>query len=131
MKNNSSKSGKGIGIAGIVIGIAAIPSFYIPMFGWPIGSFLGTLALIFSAISLIKAGKAGASKTFGLAALILALVAAIMAVVITINIQKSNEEDLKKLEDVEAVDTLSKVIDKLEFLTDSTASSQPDSSKTK
>ncbi len=131
METNASKprSGNGLAITGMIFGLLSLPSFFIPLFGWIVGVLLGSVALILSLAAIMKAGKSGAPKTSGVIALLLSVLAGVMAGILYVQAQKSNEEDLKKLEDTVAVDTLSKVIDKLEFLTDSAASSRPDSSK--
>jgi hypothetical protein len=70
MEEQKSTAGKGLGIAGLIIGIIALLISFIPLFGI-IAVYVGGLALILSIIGLILAVQKKASKGLIIAALII------------------------------------------------------------
>jgi hypothetical protein len=74
----ASNAGKGLGIAGLVLGILAAIISFIPCLGfWAVVP--GVIAIILSAISLSQAGKAGASKGLAIAGLVCGIVGTVIA----------------------------------------------------
>jgi hypothetical protein len=74
----ASSAGKGLGIAGLVLGILAAIISFIPCLGtWAIVP--GIIAIILSAISLSQASKAGASKGLAIAGLVCGIVGTAIA----------------------------------------------------
>ena len=74
----SSNAGKGLGIAGLILGILAAIISFIPCLGtWAVVP--GVLAIILSAISLSQANKAGASKGLAIAGLVCGIVGSAIA----------------------------------------------------
>lgn len=74
-----SKAGQGMGIAGLVLGIVAVISSFIPCFSfWAI--ITGVLAIIFGAVGLNQAGKNNGKKALPKAGLILGIIATVFAI---------------------------------------------------
>ena len=73
-----SNAGKGLGIAGLVLGILAAIVSFIPCLGtWAIVP--GIIAIVLSAVSLSQANKAGASKGLAIAGLVCGIVGTAIA----------------------------------------------------
>lgn len=70
---SNSKAGKGLGIAGLVLGILAAVVSFVPCLGM-YAMFPGIIGLILSIISIIQANKAGAAKGMAIAGLVCSLV---------------------------------------------------------
>lgn len=69
----NSKAGKGLGVAGLVLGILAAVISFVPCLGM-YAMVPGVIGLILSVISIIQANKAGAAKGMAIAGLICSLV---------------------------------------------------------
>ena len=69
----NSKAGKGLGIAGLVLGILAAVVSFVPCLGM-YAMFPGIIGLVLSIISIIQANKAGAAKGMAIAGLVCSLV---------------------------------------------------------
>ena len=69
----NSKAGKGLGIAGLVLGILAAVVSFVPCLGM-YAMFPGIIGLVLSIISIVQANKAGASKGMAIAGLVCSLV---------------------------------------------------------
>ncbi len=69
----NSKAGKGLGIAGLVLGILAAVVSFVPCLGM-YAMFPGIIGLVLSLISIIQANKAGAAKGMAIAGLVCSLV---------------------------------------------------------
>lgn len=69
----NSKAGKGLGIAGLVLGILAAVVSFVPCLGM-YAIFPGIIGLVLSIISIIQANKAGAAKGMAIAGLVCSLV---------------------------------------------------------
>ena len=69
----NSKAGKGLGIAGLVLGILAAVVSFVPCLGM-YAMFPGIIGLVLSIISIIQANKAGAAKGMAIAGLVWSLV---------------------------------------------------------
>ncbi|NJO89199.1 MAG: hypothetical protein HC831_09775 [Chloroflexia bacterium] len=74
MEEQKSTAGKGLGIAGLIIGIIALLVSFIPFFGM-LSIYIGGLALLLSIIGLILAVSKKASKGLIIAALIISALA--------------------------------------------------------
>ncbi len=75
----NSKAGKGLGIAGLVLGILAAILSFVPCLGM-YAIFPGIIGLILSVISIVQANKAGAAKGMAIAGLVCSLVGSSIAV---------------------------------------------------
>jgi len=75
-----SSSGQGLGIAGLVLGIVAIPMAIIPCTSI-FGILLGILGITLSAIGLSQATRAQAPKGLILSGLVLSIIATIIAII--------------------------------------------------
>ena len=75
-----SSSGQGLGIAGLVLGIVAIPLAVIPCTS-VFGILLGILGITLSAIGLSQATRAQAAKGLILSGLVLSIIATIIAII--------------------------------------------------
>lgn len=69
----NSKAGKGLGIAGLVLGILAAIVSFVPCLGM-YAMFPGIIGLVLSIISIIQAGKAGAAKGMAIAGLVCSII---------------------------------------------------------
>jgi hypothetical protein len=70
---SNSKAGKGLGIAGLVLGILAAILSFVPCLGM-YAIFPGIIGLVLSIISIIQANKAGAAKGMAIAGLVCSIV---------------------------------------------------------
>jgi len=75
-----SSSGQGLGIAGLVLGIVAIPLAIIPCTS-VFGILLGILGITLSAIGLSQATRAQAPKGLILSGLVLSIIATLIAII--------------------------------------------------
>ncbi|MEO6303921.1 MAG: hypothetical protein ABIP51_12190 [Bacteroidia bacterium] len=117
----AANNGKGLGIAGMILGILAIILSFIPCFGiWAI--VFAVIGVILSAISMSQASKAGVSKGMAIAGLICSILAIIICCVWFFFIAKAVNEGgglLKEaMEKSGAMDSLTKAMDQLKQLTD-------------
>lgn len=69
----NSKAGKGLGIAGLVLGILAAVISFVPCLGM-YAMIPGIIGLVLSVISIIQANKAGAAKGMAIAGLVCSIV---------------------------------------------------------
>lgn len=69
----NSKAGKGLGIAGLVLGILAAVVSFVPCLGM-YAIFPGIIGLVLSIISIVQANKAGAAKGMAIAGLVCSIV---------------------------------------------------------
>jgi uncharacterized membrane protein YccC len=77
-KTTNSKAGKGLGIAGLVLGILAAVVSFVPCLGM-YAMFPGIIGLVLSIISIVQANKASASKGMAIAGLVCSLVGCAIA----------------------------------------------------
>src|SRR5437868_1991548 len=75
---NPGSAGKGLGIAGLVLGIVAAIIAFIPCLG-TFALIPGIIGIILSAISMKQAGKAGVSKGMATAGLVCSIVGCCLA----------------------------------------------------
>lgn len=68
-----SNAGKGLGIAGLVCGILAAIISFVPCLGM-YALIPGVVGLVLSVVSVIQAGKAGASKGMAIAGIVCSVV---------------------------------------------------------
>jgi hypothetical protein len=71
--NSNPNAGKGLGIAGLVLGIIAVVFSFVPCLG-AYAVFPGALAIVLSAISISQANKANAPKGLAIAGLVCSIV---------------------------------------------------------
>jgi hypothetical protein len=122
----SPNDGKGLGTAGLVVGIIALLFSFIPCLGmWAIVPAI--VGIILCSISMRHASKANAPKGMATAGLVCSIVAAAIAAywiyVAAYVVNKSPEmmmEIQKEMKESGAMDSLNKAIDQLKDLTDST-----------
>jgi hypothetical protein len=69
----NSKAGKGLGVAGLVLGISAAVISFVPCLGM-YAIIPGVIGLVLSVISIIQANKAGAAKGMAIAGLVCSIV---------------------------------------------------------
>ncbi len=100
MEEQKSTAGKGLGIAGLIIGIIALLVSFIPFFGM-ISIYIGGLALLLSIIGLIMAVQKKAGKGLIIAALIISALATGIAAWQISKVSDIAEEGLKQLENME------------------------------
>lgn len=110
-------AGKGMGIAGMVLGIVAIIVSFIPCFGWG-AIIIAVIGLILSAVSLSQANKAGAPKGMAIAGLICSVIAIIVGSVWIFIITKAASEINTELQKSGALDSLNKAMQQLKEMTD-------------
>lgn len=77
-ETQKSGAGKGLAIAGLVLGIIALVFSFVPCLGM-YAAVPGFIAIILSAIGLAQASKGGASKGLAIAALVISILATSIA----------------------------------------------------
>lgn len=95
----NSKAGKGLGIAGLVLGILAAVVSFVPCLGM-YAMFPGIIGLVLSIISIVQANKAGAAKGMAIAGLVCSLVGTSIAVWQYYTINKIATEVAPELENL-------------------------------
>jgi hypothetical protein len=110
-------AGRGLGIAGMILGIVAIIVSFIPCFGWW-AMVMAVVGLILSAISLSQAKKAKASTGMALTGLICSIVAIIIVIVWVALFAKGVGMVKDELDKTGALDSLSKAMEQLKDITD-------------
>jgi hypothetical protein len=117
-----SSNGKGLGIAGLVLGILAAIISFIPCLG--VYALLpGIVGIVLSAISMMQANKAAASKSLAIAGLICSIVGCCIAGWQYYQLKTVGDnlkEGLEQLEKSGALDSLNHAMDQLKDLTDTT-----------
>lgn len=116
--NNASTpsgNGRGLGIAGMILGIVAIVVSFIPCFGWW-AMVLAVVGLVLSAISMSHAKKAGASRGMAIAGLICSIIAIIIVIVWITLFAKGIDMAKDALEQSGAMDSLAKAMDEIKKL---------------
>jgi predicted PurR-regulated permease PerM len=127
-ENKTVSDGKGLGTAGLVVGIIAVLFSFIPCLGmWAIVPAI--VGIVLCAISMKQAGKAGAPKGMALAGLICSIVGALIAIYwiyvtmyVVNNVPEAMIEIQKEMNENGTMDSLNKAIEQLKNLTDSTSS---------
>ncbi|MCE3258759.1 MAG: hypothetical protein K0S12_400 [Bacteroidetes bacterium] len=119
----NGNAGKGLGIAGMILGIVAIIVSFVPCFGWW-AVVLAVVGLVLSVVSMSQAKKAGASKGMAIAGMICSILAIIIGSIWIFIIAKATTEgaDMFKeaMEKSGALDSLNKAMDQLKEITDTT-----------
>lgn len=116
---SNPNAGKGLGIAGMILGIVAIIVSFVPCFGWW-AVVLAVVGVVLSAISLSQASKAGASKGMAIAGLICSILAIIIGSIWIFVIAKATSEISTALEQSGALDSLTNAMKQLKEITDTT-----------
>jgi hypothetical protein len=75
---SNSKAGKGLGIAGLVLGILAAVLSFVPCLGM-YAFFPGIIGLVLSIISFVQANKAGAAKGMAIAGIVCSILGCAIA----------------------------------------------------
>lgn len=131
----NSNAGKGMGIAGLIVGIVALLFSFIPCLGmWAIVP--AVVGLILSAISMKQAGAAGGSKGMAIGGLICSIVGLLIACywlyvwfsaasAIGNAIEQSGALDslnkaMEQLKESGALDSLNNAMQQIKEMTDST-----------
>ena len=78
-ETQTSTAGKGLGIAGFVLGLLALLFSFIPCLGM-YAVFPGVIAIILAAVALMQANKGGAKKGLIIAALVVSVIGTGVAV---------------------------------------------------
>lgn len=117
----AGNNGKGLGIAGMILGILAIILSFIPCFGWW-AIVLAVVGVILSAVSMTQAKKANAPKGMAIAGLICSILAIIIGSIWIFIIAKAVSEVGSSFKDVMeksgAMDSLTKAMDQIKQMTD-------------
>ena len=105
---SNSKAGKGLGIAGLVLGILAAVIAFIPCLG-TFAIIPGIIGLVLSVVSFVQANKAGAAKGMAIAGIVCSIVGCSIAGWQWYTLSKlgeSSKESLELLKDgLEHLDT--------------------------
>ncbi|MBA3665559.1 MAG: SdpI family protein [Bacteroidetes bacterium] len=120
---SNPNAGKGMGIAGMILGIVAIIVSFVPCFGWW-AVVLAVVGLILSAVSMSQAQKAGASKGMAIAGLICSIIAIIIGSIWIFVIAKgagmAADQFKEAMEKSGAMDSLNNAMERLKEITDTT-----------
>lgn len=93
----NSKAGKGLGIAGLVLGILAAIISFIPCLG--MYAFIpGFIGLILSLISFVQANKAGATKGLAIAGIVCSVIGCSIAAWQYVQITSAVKEGLENID---------------------------------
>lgn len=122
--NPPLKDGKGLGTAGLVVGIVALFFSFVPCLGlWAIVP--GIVGVILSAMSMSQASKAGVPKGMAIGGLVCSIIAIAIAIywmVVTFYVVNKSPELMqeiqKELEKSGAMDSLNKAMEQLKSITD-------------
>jgi hypothetical protein len=101
MSEETTNAGKGLGIAGFVLGLIALIFAFVPCLGM-YAMFPGIIAIILSGIAFMQANKGNGSKGLIIAALVVSILGTAIAVYqYTVLSHAATElsDDLKELED--------------------------------
>ena len=116
----TSNSGKGLGIAGLVLGIIAAIIAFIPCLG-TFALIPGIIGIVLSAISMSQAAKASASKSMAIAGLVCSIVGCCIAgyqMYAMKTVGDKMKEGFEELEKSGAMDSLNKAMEQLKNITD-------------
>lgn len=117
----AGNNGKGLGIAGMILGILAIIVSFVPCFGWW-AIVLAVVGVILSAISMSQAKKTGTPKGMAIAGLICSILAIIIGTiwifVIAKAVTEGGEMFKEAMEKSGAMDSLTKAMEQLKNITD-------------
>lgn len=115
-----ASNGRGLGTAGLVVGIIALLFSFIPCLGlWAIVPAI--VGIVLSAISMKQAGRVGAPKGMATAGLVCAIVAAAIAIYwiyVTVYLVSNTPDLLREMEEKGVMDSLNKALDQLRDVTD-------------
>lgn len=114
----NSKAGKGLGIAGLVLGILAAILSFVPCLGM-YAIFPGIIGLVLSVISIVQAGKAGAAKGMAIAGLVCSIVGSSIAVWQYMKIKDGLEELKQGIENMDTAKLRQDLNEVIETMTDS------------
>jgi hypothetical protein len=119
-------NGKGLGIAGLIVGIIALLFSFIPCLGM-YGIIPAIVGIILSAISMKQSGRAGQPKGMAIGGLVCGIIAAAIAIywiyVTYYVVHNSSDAMLKISEEFEkngVMDSLNKAMEQLKEITDTT-----------
>ncbi|MCE3227120.1 MAG: hypothetical protein K0S32_1671 [Bacteroidetes bacterium] len=115
----NANAGKGMGIAGMILGIVAIIVSFVPCFGWW-AIVLAVVGLVLSVVSMSQAKKAGASKGMAIAGMICSILAIIIGSIWVFLIAKGADMAAEAIQNSGALDSLNKAMDQLKEITDTT-----------
>ncbi len=120
-QNTNSTAGKGMGLAGLIVGIVAVLFSFIPCLGM-YAIIPAVVGIILSAISMSQAGKAGAPKGMAIGGLICSVIAVLVALYwVYVTMFVANEAGNAILNEIEksgALDSLNKALDQIKEITD-------------
>ncbi len=114
----NSKAGRGLGIAGLVLGILAAIISFVPCLGM-YAIFPGIIGLVLSVISIVQAGKAGAAKGMAIAGLVCSLVGSSIAVWQYMKIKDGLDQLKEGIENMDTAKLRQEMNDVIETMTDS------------
>jgi hypothetical protein len=114
----NSKAGKGLGVAGLVLGILAAVLSFVPCLGM-YAIIPGVVGLILSVISIIQANKAGAAKGMAIAGLVCSLVGVGIAYWQYTKLSAVGEQFKETLENLDTAKLRMEMNQAMENLTDS------------
>lgn len=118
---SSPNAGRGLGIAGLVLGIIAAIIAFIPCLG-TFAIIPGIIGIVLSAISMVQANKAAVSKGLATAGLICSIVGCCIAGYQMYVLKTAGEkmkEGFEELEKKGMLDSLNKAMQQLEQVVDS------------
>ncbi len=114
----NSKAGRGLGIAGLVLGILAAIISFVPCLGM-YAIFPGIIGLVLSVISIVQAGKAGAAKGMAIAGLVCSLVGSSIAVWQYMKIKDGLDQLKEGIENMDTAKLRQEMNEVIETMTDS------------
>ena len=116
--SSNPKAGKGLGIAGLVLGILAAIISFVPCLGM-YAVFPGIIGLILSIISIIQANKAGAAKGMAIAGLICSIVGSSLAIWQYTKLKSGLDELKENMENIDTAKLREQINESMQNLTDS------------
>lgn len=116
----AQNDGRGLGVAGLVVGIVAILFSFIPCLGmWAIVPAI--VGIVLSAVSISHANKANAQKGVAVGGLVCSIIAAAIAaywIYIAVYMVSNTPDLIREMKESGAMDSLNEAIQKLQDITD-------------
>ncbi len=114
----NSKTGKGLGVAGLVLGIVAAVVAFVPCLGM-YAIIPGVIGLVLSVISILQANKAGAAKGMAIAGLVCSIVGIAIAGWQYSKLSALGEEVKETLENIDTAKLRMEMNQAIETISDS------------
>lgn len=114
---NAKATGKGLGVAGLIIGIVACVFSFVPCLGM-YAILPAIVGLVLSAIAMKQAGASNSPKGMAIGGLITSIIAALIAIYWIYVVNFAVHEGIEAVKESGALDSLTKAIEMIKEATD-------------